>query len=111
MAIIPPSESGIKYAMVEAAADGANELVAAVASKKIVVIGYVLSVDVAGVITVQDDTGTPVELAKLSLATDGVASYSGGINAPAFETSVGKALDLDNPAGTDTFGHVTYIEV
>jgi hypothetical protein len=111
MAIIPPSESGIKYAMVDATSDGVNELVAAVASKKIVVIGYVLSVDLAGLIIIQDDTGTPVELAKLSLATDGVASYSGGINAPAFETSVGKALDINNPATVNTHGHLTYIEV
>ena len=111
MSIIPPSESGIKYAIIDATADGVNELVAAVAGKKIVVIGYVLSVTVAGIITIQDDTGTPVELAKLTLEIDGVASYSGGINAPAFETSVGKALDINNPATVDTHGHLAYIEV
>lgn len=111
MAIIPPSESGIKYAMVEADADGVNEMIAAVTGKKIVVIGYVLTATLAGTITIQDDTSTPVELAKLSLATDGVASYSGGIGAPAFETSSGKALDVSNPAGVDTLGHITYIEV
>ena len=111
MAIIPPSEAGIKYAIIDAEADGANELVAAVADKKIVVIGYVVSADVAGIIIIQDDTATPVELAKLALAIDGVASYSGGINAPAFETSSGKALDILNPAGVNTYGHLAYIEV
>lgn len=111
MGLIPPSESGIKYAAVSAEADGVNNVIAAVTGAKIVVIGYVLTADAAGEITVQDTTGTPVVMAVLDFAQNSSVSYAGGIGCPAFETSVGEGLDLNNAASVDVHGHIAYIEV
>lgn len=100
-----------KVARVNATADGVNNIIAAVVGKKIRVIAYNLTVNVAGKITIQDTTGTPVVLADLHLAVGVSAPFNGNVNQFAFETSSGKGLDISNPAGVDTFGHITYIEV
>lgn len=102
----------IKYASVDASADGVQTVVAAVASKRICVLGYALTnATTAGVATIQDNTGTPVVLAKLSFALNGSVNYAGSMNAPAFVTSTGKSLDINNAAGVDVKGHLAYIEV
>lgn len=101
----------VKYAVVNAAADGDNTVIAAVASKKIRVLGYHLSVTAAGLIVLQDTAGTPVVHARHSLAANGTASYAGGHDAPAFETAAGEGVEISNPASVDTHGHITYIEV
>jgi len=101
----------IKLALVNATADGVNTVVAAVAAKKIRVISYSLTVTGAGLITVQDDAGTPNVLAKFSMPANGQIAFNGDINNPAFETAAGQKLDINNPAGVDTLGHLAYVEV
>jgi len=104
-------ESTVKFARIDATADGDNEIVAAVAGKSIRVLGYALSVSAAGLISLQDTAGTPVVHGQFDLADNGVVSYAGGINAPAFETAEGEGVEIENPAGVDTLGHMTYVEV
>jgi len=104
-----PSET--KFARVNATSDGDNTVVAAVVGKKIRVIGYSLTTTAAGVIALQDTTGTPVVHATLSFAAAGSASYAGGPLCPAFETASGAGVEISNAAGVDTLGHLTYIEV
>ena len=99
----------VKYAAVAATADGDNTVVAAVTGKKLRVVGYVLTSTGAGLIAIKGGTTT---LATLRVGADGGgASYAGGFDAPAFETAAGTALVVNNPAGIDTYGHISYVEV
>lgn len=101
----------IKYARVNATADGDNVVIAAVAGAGIRVIGYVLTVTAAGVIKLQDTAATPAIHAELSLPLNGVAPYAGGLSCPAFETAAGTGVEVNNPAAVDTLGHIAYTEV
>ena len=101
----------LKFAQVNATADGVNTVVAAVASKRICVIGYCFTFTAAGLVVVQDNTGTPVVLGRFTAPVNGQVDYAGGLGAPAFFTSVGKSLDISNAAGVDTLGHLCYLEI
>lgn len=104
----------VKYAKVDAAADGDNVIIAAVTGKKIRVLGYALTgTSTAGAtITIQDTATTPVVHAKLAIANNGGVSYAGGLAAPAFETAAGTGVEINNPGtGPDTFGHMVYVEI
>lgn len=100
-----------KYVRVNATADGDNTIVAAVAGKAIRVLGYVLVVSAAGEIALQDTAASPVVHASFVLAANGGVSYAGGLGAPALETASGTGLEINNPVGVDTKGHLTYVEV
>lgn len=102
----------VKYAVVNAAADGDNVIIAAVAGKSIRVLGYALTgaSTAGGTITLQDTAGTPVVHAKLAIANNGGVSYAGGLQAPAFQTAAGTGVEVNNPTGVDTFGHMVYVE-
>lgn len=99
----------IKFANVNATADGDNTIVSGVASKKLRVLGYMLVLTAAG--TVQFKSATTTIKGRLRAAADGGASYAGGVDAPAFETDTAEAIVFNNPAGVDVVGHLTYIEV
>lgn len=101
----------LKFVRVAATADGDNEIVAAVAGKKIRVLAYSLGVTAAGTMKLQDTAGSPAVHAEFPLAANGRAEYAGGTRAPAFETAAGVGLEVSNPTGVDTLGHLTYIEV
>lgn len=107
----PYANKEVKFARVNATADGANELIAATTGKSIVVLGYALNVNAAGVITLQDDAGTPVVHASFELVDGGGVSYAGSPECPAFKVAAGQALDVSNAAGVDTLGHITYVLV
>lgn len=99
----------LKFASVNATADGANEVVAAVTSKKIRVLGYVLTSDAAQTVIVKSGT---TAIARIEVgAAGGGASYAGGLNAPAFQTAAGEALNLTNETDCNTVGHLCYVEV
>lgn len=100
----------IKFARINATADGDNVVVAAVAGKKIQVLAYAVSVSAAGTISFQDTAGTPGVLAQFALAQNGGASFAGTIDAPAFETPAGLGLEINCPVGVDALGHLAYIE-
>lgn len=101
----------IKFARVNATADGVNAAIAAVAGKKIRVIGYALTnKTTAGTVALQDTAGSPVIHAELNFPLNGAVPYDGGLSAPAFETAVGTGVNVSNGVGVDTLGHITYIE-
>lgn len=101
----------IKYARVNATADGDNVVIAAVVGANIRVIGYVLTVTAAGIIKLQDTAATPVIHGELSLAANGVAPYAGGLSCPAFETASGLGVEINVPVGVDCLGLMAYLEV
>lgn len=101
----------IKFARINATADGDNTVIAAVTGAKIRVIGYAFRVaGTGGTVAMQDTAGTPVVHASFSLADKTGVEYAGGLNAPAFETAAGEGVEINNPLATDTLGHITYIE-
>ena len=84
-----------------------NVVIPGVDGQRICVTGYNLSVDVGGLITLQDDADTPNVLAYLQLAAGSPAPYADVYDA-AFITAVGKGLRIVNPSGTKTYGHMNY---
>lgn len=101
--------TGPLFARINADADGDNTVVAAVTGKRIRVLGYAFLVSAAGMITFK--SGAATALAEFTAAANGGASYGGGGDAPAFQTAVGEALVVNNPAAVDTNGHLVYQEV
>lgn len=100
-----------QFTLVNATADGDNLVIAAPgAGLKIRVLGYVLTVTAAGVVSLQDTVGTPVVHGKFDLAAGENATYSGGMDAPAFELAENVGLEINNPTGVDTLGHMTWIK-
>ena len=99
------SQSDIQFARVNASADGDNTVVAAVAGKKIRVLGYNLTSRTAGLLTIKSSTTST--LAELDLVADTAVPYSGP--APAFETVAGELLNFNVAAGVDVVGHLTYV--
>lgn len=102
----------IKFARVNATADGVNVIVAAVTGKSLRILGYMLTnKTTAGTSTWQDTQGTPAIYGDINLALGGVASYEGGVTAPAFDVASGFGLNISNGTAVDVLGHVTYMEV
>lgn len=106
----------VKHANISAASDGENEIVAAVAGKRIVPISYALAVSHAtarGTSTFRSLTSNTDHATFFSGTDDldGVAIYSftGHPKAPAFECEVGEALGINNGSGVDCAGHITYM--
>lgn len=99
------------FAEVQAEADGDNEIVAAVAGRKIRVVDCHLTVVVAasaeGVIVFETGTGG-TELARFNLGS-GEASIDHCGPVPMLETADGERLVISNGAGVDTYGSITYI--
>jgi len=104
-------DADFQFVRVNATADNDNTIVSGVPGKKLRVISYALVVSAAGTITIQDTQSTPVVFAQFPLAANGGVSFAGGLQAPAFETAAGKGIEINNPAGVDTLGHLTYIEI
>lgn len=97
-----------KFASVSVASSGDNSVVAAVTSKKIRVLAYVLVADAA--VAVKWRNGSTDVSGAMSFASNG------GASAPFnpvgwFETSVTTALQLNLGSAVGVRGHITYVEV
>ena len=106
----------VKHANISAASDGENEIVAAVAGKRVVVLSYVLAVVHAtarGTADFRSITANTVHATFMSGTDDLdgalVYSFTGHPKAPAFECEVGEAFGINNGSGVDCAGHVTYM--
>ena len=99
------SQSDIQFARVNASTDGDNTVVAAVAAKKIRVLGYALTSRTAGLLTIKSSTTST--LAELDIVADTPFTYDGP--APAFETVAGELLNFNVAAGVDVVGHLAYV--
>jgi hypothetical protein len=97
-----------KFASINVSSNGDNSIVAAVTSKKIRVLSYVIVADNA--VAVMFRNGTTALMGAVSLAANG------GIAAPFnpvghFETSITTALNLNLASATGVRGHLTYAEI
>lgn len=93
----------VRHVNIDASADGENSLVAADATKRIVVLGYQLAVVHAtarGTATLRSLTSNTDHATFMSGTDDldgpQVYSYFGDLQAPAFECEAGEALGINN---------------
>lgn len=100
---------GLNYARINATSDGDNVVIEGVTGKKIVVLGYALNVNAAGVVKFQDTATSPVVAAEFEFTDGGGATYTGGPLCPAFELAMSTGLEVNCATGVDGLGHVTYI--
>ncbi len=100
---------GLNYARINATSDGDNTVIEGVTGKKIVVLGYALNVNAAGVVKFQDTAGTPVVAAEFEFTDGGGATYTGGPHCPAFELAAGVGLEVNCATGVDGLGHLVYV--
>lgn len=103
-----PGVQGFLYVPLTATRDGDNQIIAGTAGKSIVVLGYALNVNAAGVVKFQDSAGTPVVHAEFEFVDGGGATYAGGLACPAFALAEGVDLEINCAAGVDATGHLTY---
>lgn len=111
MAGLLPGVQQFRYARINAATDGDNEVIAAVADKQIVVLGYALNVNAAGTCQFQDTAEEATVFAAFEFVDGGGATYDGGLGCPAFEVGRGLGLEVNVAAGVDATGHLTYVLV
>jgi len=99
-----------KFATITASSSGATTVVAAVTSKKIRVISYVVVANAAVNIKFQSHVTPTDKTGLLYLAANGGVS---GAYAPTghFETISGEALDINLSGAIAVGGHLTYVEV
>jgi hypothetical protein len=97
-----------KFAIIAEASANDNEVVAAVALKKIRVLSYVLVANAA--VNAKWRSATTDKSGLLYLAANGGAA-SGYSPVGHFETAAGEALNLHLSGAVAVGGHVTYIEI
>jgi hypothetical protein len=100
----------VKYAVIDDASSGDNEVIAAVSGKKIRVLSYVMIT--AGAVTARFESGAggTALTGQMSIGANGGAS-SGYVPVGHFETAAGAALNLELSGAVSVDGHITYIEV
>lgn len=103
--------STLRFKPIAAASDGDNTVIEGTVGKSIFILGYAVNVNAAGVIKFQDSAGSPVNFATFEFTDGGGASYAGGAGAPAFEVTKSLNLEINNAAGVDCTGHITYVVV
>lgn len=103
-------QSDVKFAVIDAAANGNNTVVAAVTGRKIRVLAFVLVA--AGTVTTRFESaadGTALT-GQMTMAVNSVISVPYN---PAgwFETAAAQLLNLELSAGVSVDGMLTYVEV
>jgi hypothetical protein len=101
----------IQTLRVNATSDGDNTVIAAPgANKRIRVLGYQLRFVGAGLaVTVKSGAAGTVHLDEVGAAAPGQRlDYTGTVDGQAFNCDPNAALVVNNAAGADTLGHVTY---
>lgn len=102
---------GIEFARFNATSDGDNTIITGRTGESIVVLGYAVNVNAAGVVGFQDSAGSAVTFASFEFTDGGGASYAGNAQAPAFKVTEGLNLEINCAAGVDALGHVTFQRV
>lgn len=93
---------------INAASDGDNTVITGVASRTIRVISYVLTCATTAGVAILKSGASGTEHARFNFLLGGNISYSGGEEAEAFDCDVGASLVINNAAGVDMLGTVTY---
>lgn len=112
MAIVPGTSLanyGLNFARIAAASDGDNKVVAGTTGKSIVVLGYTINANAAGVVAFQDSATEAAIAASLELTDGETVVYAGGPHCPAFMIAEGLDLEVNCAAGVDALGHLVYI--
>jgi hypothetical protein len=99
-----------KFATIGASSSGATTIVAAVTSKKIRVLSYVITTNAAVNAKFQSHV-TPTDKTGLIYGGANGGVSSGYSPVGHFETVAGEALDINLSAAVAVGGHLTYIEV
>jgi hypothetical protein len=99
-----------KFAKIAVSSSGVNIVVAAVTSKKIRVLSYVLVANAAVNVKWQSHT-TPTDLTGLDYLAANTGVSSGYSPVGHFESLSGESLDLNLSGAVAVGGHLTYIEV
>jgi len=98
----------VKFARINATADGDNTIVAAVAGKKIRILAMATNGIVTGIITFK--SGAATTLFTMQQGNTAVIAFEAN-GYWICETAAGQAFVINNPAGTDTLGFCLYCEV
>jgi hypothetical protein len=98
-----------KFALIAAASNGDNTLVAAVATKKIRVLNYVLIS--SGTVNAKFRSATAGDISGLLYLIANVGAAAGYAITGHFETVAGEALILNLSGAVAVGGHLSYIEV
>lgn len=104
----------MKFAKIDASASGDNAIVAAVAGKRIRVIGYTIIAGAA--VTAKWRSATTDISGGMALAANGGAAPSVSVLSPGgmfgvLQTEPGEALNLNLSDAVAVGGHLVYIEV
>lgn len=101
-----PGVSAVKFAVINESTAASNELVAAVASKRIIVLSYTLLA--AGTVNVTFQSAATARSGAMPLvANAGIAvSDNNGL----FATVAGEALNMLSSAAIQVSGHLSYVE-
>lgn len=105
----------VKSVAFNATSDGENEIVAAVAGKRITVIGGVITswhATAGAQIDLRSGTSNTVH-ARFQCGlvnAPAVIPVVGSIDAPAFECDVGDSLAINNASGVDSTGYIIYTQ-
>lgn len=97
----------LRFARIDATADGDNTIVAAVTGRKIRVLSYSITARGTAPNVVTLKSGASTTKAVLNLADNTGLTYAGPY--PALETDDGDAFVVNVEAGKDATGHLTYI--
>lgn len=103
------SINGVEFARINATSDGDNTVITGRSGERIVVLGYAVNTNAAGVVAFQDSAASPGVLASFEFVDGGGATYAGSTDCPAFVVPSGLNLELTVAAGVDGLGHVTFI--
>lgn len=102
------AEATIKFASVDVASSGDNTIVSSVASKRIVVLNYVLVASAANTVQWKSATAGAITGGMQLAANGGVSAES---QFGMFATTAGEALVLNLSAASSVDGHITYVEL
>lgn len=100
----------VKRAVIECSTSGANTIVAAVAGKRIAVLGY--TIVAAGAVTVRWTSDTTAISGPMSFAANGgVSPATVDADKAHMVTAVGEALKITLGGAVAIAGHLVYAEV
>jgi len=110
--MVPKALPGRLFAKIAAASSGANNLVVALAGKKVRVLAYVVIANAAVNAKFQSDAaGTPVDLTGLHYFAQNSGVCCNFNEVGWFETGIGKTLDLNLSGAVAVGGELVYIYV
>jgi len=101
----------VKYAKIDAASSGNNELVAAVAGKRIRVISMWFLVSAAVTTRVESDTDGTALTGQMQFGDQGEGFVLNENQSGHFQTEKGEKLNLELSGAVSVDGSLTYVEV